>query len=332
MSDQMDQINNILNQLKRRFNTRNKSFFVTIAIIIVVLWILFTGLFTVAVDEGSVIQRFGRYDRQRGPGLHFKLPDGIEKRTNVKVKKVYTAEFGLRTIKADVETKYAPEEQYLIESLMLTGDLNCALVPWIVQFRISDPVKFLFKVRDPESTLHDLSEAIMRQVVGDRSINEVITKRLEIADKAKVDLQKVLDEAEIGLTIVNIELKNTNVPGPVQPSFNEVNQALQEKEKTIYQAREEYNKSIPAAKGEAERVIRAAEGYALNRINTSKGDSSLFVSQHAAYAKSKNVTRRRIYLETMEEILPKLGGKYIIDSEQRSILPLLNLGGKGAGK
>ncbi len=332
MSDQMDQINNILNQLKGRFNTRNKSFFVTIAIIIVVLWILFTGLFTVAVDEGSVIQRFGRYDRQRGPGLHFKLPDGIEKRTNVKVKKVYTAEFGLRTIKADVETKYAPEEQYLIESLMLTGDLNCALVPWIVQFRISDPVKFLFKVRDPESTLHDLSEAIMRQVVGDRSINEVITKRLEIADKAKVDLQKVLDEAEIGLTIVNIELKNTNVPGPVQPSFNEVNQALQEKEKTIYQAREEYNKSIPAAKGEAERVIRAAEGYALNRINTAKGDSSLFVSQHAAYAKSKNVTRRRIYLETMEEILPKLGGKYIIDSEQRSILPLLNLGGKGAGK
>jgi membrane protease subunit HflK len=260
------------------------------------------------------------------------LPDGIEKKTKVKVKKVYTAEFGLRTIKADVETKYAPEEQYLIESLMLTGDLNCALVPWIVQFRISDPVKFLFKVRDPESTLRDLSEAIMRQVVGDRSINEVITKRLEIADKGKVDLQKVLDEAEIGLTIVNIELKNTNVPGPVQSSFNEVNQALQEKEKMIYQAREEYNKAIPAAKGEAERVIRAAEGYALDRINTAKGDANLYVAQYTAYAKSKNVTRRRMYLETMEEILPKLGGKYIIDSEQRSILPLLNVGGKGAGK
>ena len=332
MNGEMDQISKILNQLKERFNTKNKSFFTVIVLIIVVLWILFTGLFTVAVDEVAVIQRFGRYVRQRGPGLHFKLPDGIEKRTNVKVKKVYTAEFGLRTIKADITTKYAPEEQYLIESLMLTGDLNCALVPWIVQFRISDPVKFLFKVRDPESTLRDLSEAIMRQVVGDRSINEVITKRLEIADKANVDLQKVLDEAETGFAIVNIELKNTNVPGPVQPSFNEVNQALQEKEKTIYQAREEYNKAIPAEKGEAERIIRAAEGYALDRINTAKGDSSLFVAQHAAYAKSKNVTRRRMYLETMEEILPKLGGKYIIDGDQRSILPLLNIGGKGEQK
>lgn len=332
MSDQMDQINNILNQFKGRFNTRNKSFFLIVGIIIVLLWVIFTGFYQVEVDEVAVIQRFGRYVRQRGPGLRFKLPNGIEKKTPVKVKKVYTAEFGLRTIKADVKTKYAPEEQYLIESLMLTGDLNCAIVPWIVQFRISDPVKFLFKVRDPESTLQDLSEAIMRQVVGDRSINEVITKRLEIADQAKVDLQKALDEAEIGLAIVNIELKNTNVPGPVQPSFNEVNQALQEKEKMIYQAREEYNKAIPAAKGEAERIIRAAEGYALDRVNTAQGDSSLYVAQYAAYAKSKNVTRRRMYLETMEEILPKLGGKYIVDSEQRSLLPLLNVGGKEAGK
>lgn len=332
MSDPMDQINNILSHVMGRFNTRNRSFIWIIGSVIVGLWIIVTGLYQVEVDEVAVIQRFGRYVRQRGPGLRFKLPNGIEKKTKVKVKKVYTAEFGLRTIKADVKTKYAPEEQYLIESLMLTGDLNCAIVPWIVQFRISDPVKFLFKVRDPESTLKDLSEAIMRQVVGDRSINEVITKRLDIADKTKVDLQKALDEAEIGLAIVNIELKNTNVPGPVQPSFNEVNEALQEKEKMIYQAREEYNKAIPAAKGEAERVVRAAEGYALNRVNTARGDSSLYVAQYAAYAKSKNVTRRRMYLETMEKILPKLGGKYIIDSEQRSILPLLNVGGKEAGK
>lgn len=329
MNDQMDPINQILDPIRAKFGGKNKLFFVVVVGIIAGLWLLFTCIFTVAVDEVAVIQLFGKYVRQSGPGLHLKLPDVIEKRTNVKVKKVYTSEFGLRTIKAGVETEYAPESQYLNESLMLTGDLNCAIVPWIVQFRISDPVKFLFKVRDSESTLRDLSEAIMRQVVGDRSINEVITKRLEIADKAKVDLQKVLDEAETGLTIVNIELKNTNVPGPVQPSFNEVNQALQEKEKMIYQAREEYNKAIPAAKGEAERLIREAEGYSLNRVNMARGDSSLFVSQHTAYARSKNVTRRRMYLETMEEILPKLGGKYLIDSDQRTVLPLLNLGDKG---
>lgn len=319
----------LLNAIKAKFNLKNSSLFLVFIALVAGIWIFVTGLYQVDVDETAVIQRFGKYNRQAGPGLHFKWPDGIEKRINVKVKTVYTAEFGLRTIKADVKTQYAPESQFLSESLMLTGDLNCAMVPWIVQFRISDAVKFLFKVRDPQSTLRDLSEAIMRQVIGDRSINEVITERLEIADRSKVDLQRVLDEAETGLTIVNIELKNTNVPVPVQPSFNEVNQALQEKEKTIYQAREDYNKAIPAAKGEAERVIREAEGYALDRINTAQGDSSLFVSQYTAYAKSKNVTRRRMYLETMQNVIPKLGGKYIIDGDQKSMLPLLNLDAKG---
>jgi membrane protease subunit HflK len=190
----MDPVLRVINMIRERFKGRNNNLILIIIAIIVGLWILFTLAFTVAVDEVAIIQRFGKYNRQCGPGLNIKWPDGIEKRTNLKVKTVYTAEFGLRTIKADIETEYAPESQYVNESLMLTGDLNCALVPWIVQFRISDPVSFLFKVRDPEATLRDLSEAIMRQVVGDRSINEVITERLEIADKAKVDLQKVLDE------------------------------------------------------------------------------------------------------------------------------------------
>ena len=329
MNGQNDPVLRIIQMIRERFNGRNNAFILIIIAVIAGLWILLTGLFTVAVDEMAIIQRFGKYNRQCGPGLNFKWPNGIEKRTNLKVKTVYTEEFGLRTIKADVETQYAPEDQYLSESLMLTGDLNCAVVPWIVQFRINDPVSYLFRVRDPESTLRDLSEAIMRQVVGDRSINEVITKRLEIADKAKVDLQKVLDDAQTGLEIVNIELKNTTVPGPVQPSFNEVNQALQEKEKMIYQAREDYNKVIPAAKGEAERVVREAEGYFLARVNTAQGDSSLFVSQYAAYATSKNVTRRRMYLETMQDVLPKLGGKYLVDGDQSGVLPLLNIGKKG---
>jgi membrane protease subunit HflK len=201
-----------------------------------------------------------------------------------------------------------------------------ALVPWIVQYRIKDPYNYLFKVRDVRRLLRDLSEAAMRLVVGDRSINEVISKREEIAVEARTILQEELDHAETGIAIQTIEMKKTNVPGPVQPSFNEVNQAVQEKEQMIYQAREDYNKAIPAARGEAQRTIRAAEGYALDRINRAKGDASRFEALYEEYAKAKDVTKRRLYLETISELIPKMGHKYIIDADQNNLLPLLNLG------
>jgi membrane protease subunit HflK len=209
---------------------------------------------------------------------------------------------------------------------MLTGDLNVALVPWIVQYRIKDPYKFLFKVRDIRKLLVDMSEAAMRLVVGDRSINEVISKREEIAVEAREVLQAEMDNADSGINIVTIEMKKTNVPDPVQPSFNEVNQAIQEKEKMIYQAKEDYNKAIPTAKGEAERTIKAAEGYSLDRVNRAKGDASRFKAFYAEYAKAKDVTKRRLYLETLKDLFPKIGDKYIIDSDQKNVLPLLNLG------
>jgi membrane protease subunit HflK len=199
------------------------------------------------------------------------------------------------------------------------------VVPWIVQFRIKDPYDYLFKVQDVTQLLRDMSESAMRLVVGDRSINEVISKREEIAVEAKEVLQGELDNAQAGITIVTIEMKRTNVPGPVQPSFNEVNQATQEKEQTIYQAREEYNKAIPSARGEAERVIRAAEGYALDRVNRAQGDAARFSAIYEEYAKAKDVTLRRLYLETLQELLPRLGPKYIVDDNQRNVLPLLNL-------
>lgn len=303
-----------------------------IAVVIVAfIWAL-TGVYTVGVDEVGVVQRFGKYVRLTQPGLHFKFPKGIEKVTKVKIRLVYKEEFGLRTLRAGVRTEYAPGRAYLAESLMLTGDLNVGLVPWIVQYRISDPYKYLFKVRDVRGTLRDLSEAVMRQVVGDRSINEVISKRQEIANEAKVLLQDVLNEAETGISLVTIEMKTTTVPEPVQPSFNEVNQAIQEKERMIYQAKEAYNKAIPAAKGEAEKTIKTAEGYYLGRVNRAKGDAARFISLWKAYAKSKDVTRRRLYLEALHEVLPKLGSKYIVDSEQKGILPLLNLGQRGEQK
>jgi len=321
--DQPPSLEDLLQNLRKFF--RGGSLMLWIFVLIILGFWLISCVYTVGVNEVGVVQRFGKYVRQTTPGLHFKLPRGIEKVTKVKVDYIYTEEFGLRTVKAGVRTEYAPSGAFMDESLMLTGDLNCGVVPWIVQFRISDPYKSLFKVRSVRETLRDLSEAIMRQVVGDRSINEVINKRKEIADMAKVELQKVMDDAETGLAIKNIELKRTNVPEPVEPSFNEVNQAIQEKEQMIYKAKEEYNKAIPAARGDAEKMIRAAEGYALDRINRAKGDTNRFLAVLEEYKKAEDVTRRRLYLEAIQEILPKIKTKYIIDHEQKNLLPFLNL-------
>jgi membrane protease subunit HflK len=296
-----------------------------IVLIVVIIIVVSSSFYTVRVNEVGVVQRFGRYVRTTSPGLNVKLPWGIEKVTKVPVRLIKKEEFGLRAIRADVRTQYARSSTYLNESLMLTGDLNVAVVPWIVQYRITDPYKHLFKVKYVKSTLRDLSESSMRLVVGDRSINEVISKREEIADQAKALLQKELDEAETGLNVVTIEMKKTNVPEPVQPSFNEVNQAVQEKERMIYQARKEYNKAIPAAKGDAEKTIKAAEGYALDRINRAKGDAARFLALYAEYVKAKDVTKRRMYLESLKDLFPRLGSKFIIDADQKNVLPLLDL-------
>ena len=318
---QMDEVLEKIKDLKGKFRGT------WIIIIIILIFIIgFSMVYTVGVDEVGVVQRFGKYVRTASPGLNFKLPAGIEKVTKVKVRYVYKEEFGFKTIEAGVRTRYASDAAYLDESLMLTGDLNVAVVPWIVQYRIRDPYNYLFKVKDVGATLRDLSESTMRLVVGDRSINEVISKREEIAAQAKELLQKELDEAETGIYVTTIEMKKTNVPEPVQPSFNEVNQAIQEKEKMIYQAREEYNKLIPQARGQAEKTVKAAEGYALDRVNRAKGDASRFLALYEEYNKAKDVTRRRLYLEALREIFPKLGEKYIVDSGQKNLLPFLNLG------
>jgi len=282
--------------------------------------------YTVDVNERGVIQRFGKHVRTTKSGLHMKWPMPIEKVTKVKVDFVQKEEFGLRTIRADVRTQYADARIYLDEALMLTGDLNVVEAPWIVQYRVEDPYKYLFNVRDQTQTLRDMSEAAMCQVVGDRSLDEVLSKRDEIAQEAKALLQKELDFIDAGIKVNTIEMKKTNVPEPVQPSFNEVNQSIQEKEKMIYEAREGYNKRIPQAQGEAEKTIKQAEGYAVDRINTAKGDAARFLSLYYEYAKAKDVTRRRLYLEAVREVFPKLGPKYIVDEKQKNFLPLLNIG------
>jgi membrane protease subunit HflK len=288
--------------------------------------------YTVGVDEVGVVQRFGKYVRIAQPGLNFKLPRGIEEVKKVRVRHIFKDEFGFRTLEAGVRTRYASGSAYLDESLMLTGDLNVAVVPWVTQYRINDPYKYLFKVQDQQKTLSDLAEATMRRVIGDRSINEVISKREEIAVAAKLALQKELDEAELGIKVVTIEMKKTNVPEAVQPSFNEVNQAIQEKEQMIYQAKKEYNKVIPEAKGNAEKTIKTAQGYAISVLNRAEGDTQRFSDLYNAYKNAKDVTRRRLFLDAMQQIMPKVGKKYIMDADQKNVLPLLNLEQPGGEK
>ena len=301
-----------------------------LAIILVILVIIIgtSSFFTIETGSVGVIQRFGKFTRIAPPGPNFKLPFGIEKVTKVSQEKVEKEEFGFNS---DQNQRIGSDTDPTNTSLMLTAGLNVALVPWIVQYRVKDPYDYLFKVKNVKTLLRDLSEASMRLVIGDRSINEVISKRNDIANEAQKVLQQELDKAQTGLLVVNVELKRTNVPTPVQPSFNEVNQAVQEKEKLIYQAKEDYNKAIPAARGEAERTIKAAEGYALDRINRAKGDASRFQAMYTEYAKAKDVTKRRLYLEALKRLLPKLGPKYIVDSDQGNLLPLLNLGNMQQG-
>jgi membrane protease subunit HflK len=296
-----------------------------IIILAVIGFILYTTMFQIETGEVGVIQRFGEFVRIEEPGLCFKLPLGIETVRKVNQEHLNTEEFDVSSEAINDRMRYTSEEDTSNVSLMLTGDLNVALVPWVVQYKIKDPYNWLFKVDDVKGLLRDMSEACMRLVIGDRSINEVI-KREGIDAEVKDLLQKELDEAETGIRIEGIKLKKTNVPKPVQSSFNKVNQAVQEKERMIYQAREEYNKAIPAAKGKAERTIKMARGYALDRINRSEGDAQRFSALYKEYVKAKDVTKRRLYLETLKDLFPKLGPKYIIDENQKNILPLLNLG------
>lgn len=317
------QVNEVINRLKGAGNKLPGAW--ALVLIAVLIYLGYSMVYTVGANERGVVQRFGRHVRTTMPGLHVKLPAGIEKVTKVKVDYVYKEEFGFRTLQPGVRTRYAGGSSYLDESLMLTGDLNVAVVPWIVQYRIEDPVKYLFKVRNVRGTLRDLAQSTMRLVVGDHSIDEVINKRMEIASEDQTLLQKALDKADTGIRVTTVEMKGTTVPEPVQPSWNEVNQAIQEKEQTIYQAQQEYNKVIPLAQGQAEKTIKSAEGYAIDRVNRAKGDAARFVSQYEAYAKAKDVTKRRLYLEAIREIFPKLGHKYIVDAEEKNLLPLLNL-------
>ncbi len=305
---------------------------VILGVVIALLVLIFGGstFYSVGPGERGVIQRFGKWVGNTGPGLHFKLPMGIDKLTKVKVDRIYKEEFGFKTVRAGVRSEFARGD-YSDESLMLTGDLNTAVVEWEVQYKIRDPKDFLFNVRNLSDSIRVISEYAIREIVGDRSINEVLTiGRREIGLKVHELMQRQLDFYGSGLEISLVQLLDVNPPDTVKPSFNEVNEAKQEREKSINQAWEIYNKAVPAAAGEADRTIKKAEGYAMDRVNRSKGDANRFLAVWKEYKQAEDVTKRRLYLETLREILPKIGQKYIVDSDQQGILPLLNIerGGK----
>ena len=285
---------------------------------------VWSSYYTVPSDSVAVVQRFGKHLKEVPPGLHFKLPLGIDKATIVPIKRQLKQEFGFSTPGA--KDPYQGSRSGGRETQMVTGDLNAALVEWVVQYRISDPVRFLFEVREPAETLRYVSESVMREVVGDRTVDEVITiGRQEIEIDALVKMQELSSKYVMGISIDQVQLKNINPPKPVQESFNEVNQAQQSKEKLINEARQEYNKVIPLAEGEKDQRIREADGYRLKRINEAEGDASRFNALFTEYNKAPEVTRRRIYIETMQSVMPSIQSKVLVDEQMRGLLPLLNL-------
>lgn len=302
---------------------RNAIMLVLIAIALYGVW---SAFYTVPSDSVAVVQRFGKYLGTVQPGLNFKLPLGVDEATIVPVKRQLKQEFGFTTPGASDPYQSPRTRDGRRETEMVTGDLNAALVEWVVQYRISDPVKFLFEVREPSETLRYVSESVMREVVGDRTVDEVITiGRQEIESEALIKMQALSTKYAMGLSIDQVQLKNINPPQPVQQSFNEVNQAQQEKEKLINEARRDYNKVIPLAEGEKDQRIREADGYRLKRINEAEGDVARFNALFTEYGKAPEVTRRRIYIETLQEVLPSIRSKIIVDEQSRGILPLLNL-------
>jgi len=283
-------------------------------------------LYQVQAEEVGVVLRFGRYVRTTDPGLHVKMPF-VEAVLKVPVQRQLKQEFGFRTEEAGVRTRFSPAS-FEPESVMLTGDLNVAVVEWIVQYRVTDPYQYLFKVRNLTETFRAMNEAVMRQVVGDRTVTEVLTVgRQEIAATAEGRLQELVNQYEMGVTIDQIVLQDVTPPDPVKPSWDEVNQAQQQRDRLINEARGEYNKVIPRAKGEAAQTILQAEGYALERVNGAEGDATRFKALYDAYRRAPEVTRRRLHLETMQRVLPQLGGKVFIDKGAGTVMPLLPVEG-----
>ena len=316
----------ILEKIRRRFQSfKGGPVLIIVVIAAAVFW---TAWFTVQPEETGIVQRFGKVIRTAGPGLHFKLPFGIETIRLLPTARVLKEEFGFRTVAATPgqKTRYDPSGSYKDESLMLTGDLNVIDVQWIIQYRIEDPIRYLFQVRDTSKTIRDTTEAVMRRAVGNRLGSDVLTTgRVAVASEAKIEIQKILSSYDSGVRLVTVELQDVTPPDTVKPAFNEVNESRQDKERTINKAQEQANREIPKARGVAAQSISEAEGYALERVNRAEGEATRFEAILTQYQEAPQVTRRRLYLEAMTELLADMKGLYIVDQDQKAMVPWLSM-------
>jgi membrane protease subunit HflK len=330
------ELENILAQVQQHWRRLRVGPIIGLVAVVVVLICLWSSWFTVQPEETGVVQRFGKVVRTAGPGLHFKWPYGIDTVRLVPTARVLKEEFGFRSLASAPghRTQYTSNQTYKNESLMLTGDLNVIDVQWIIQYRIEDPIRYLFAVRDTPQTIRDITEAVMRRVVGNRLGSDVLTVgRVAVSTTVKEEIQLILSAYETGVRLVTVELQDVTPPDPVKPAFNEVNEARQDKERTINQAEEQVNREIPKAGGEAARSIREAEGYAIERVNRARGEATRFQAILAEYQQAPEVTRRRLHLEALGHFMTDMKGLYIVDSDQKAMVPWLALdsGPKDAG-
>lgn len=322
MNNQQEEFQRQMDAFKQRMGNPFKYVFGG-GVLLILLLASFSTFYTVQPDEEAVIIRLGRYLKTTPPGLHFKMPLGIDKKIIIKTTKIHQAEFGFRTRSvAESRTRYS-RGNFDNESLMLTGDLNVADVEWVVQYKISDPFKFIFQAANPIQTIRDVSESIMRRVVGDQLVNSVLTTgRVEISDSAKILMQEVIDKYDIGINITAVKLQDVNPPERVKPSFNEVNEAKQEQEKLINQAEKQYNKVIPEARGQAEELVSQAEGFATSLVTKAEGDAEKFLEILKEYKRAPSITKKRIYLETMGDLYTQFEELTIVDKDIKGLLPI----------
>jgi modulator of FtsH protease HflK len=321
-------IQEIVRKLKEQYRSlpfsRGPLLGLVLAVLLIILGI--TSYYKVEAEEIAVVLRFGKFIGTAGPGPHFKIPFGVDNVKKVVTGRVHQSEYGYRTAEAGVRSTFV-EKGYEQEALMLSGDLNVVNLQWTVQYKIQDPVDYLFRVSGVEKTLDDISESVMRRIVGNRYADEILTVgRASIAEAARKEIQEILDQYKTGLRIVTVALQNVNAPNPVRAAFNEVNEAGQEKDRMINDAQQAYNQKIPKAVGEARQTITQAEGYALERVNRSQGEVSRFLNILAEYQKAPDVTRSRMYLESMESLLGRINQLYVIDQDQKGLLPFFDIG------
>jgi modulator of FtsH protease HflK len=329
----LSELDDILAQVRQRWQGSRTGPIVGLVALVVALIFLWSSWFTVQPEETGIVQRFGKVVRTAEPGLHFKWPYGIDTVRLVPTARVLKEEFGFRTLTSapGQRTQYTGNQAsgnraYKSESLMLTGDLNVIDVQWIIQYRIEDPIRYLFQVRDAPKTIRDITEAVMRRVVGNRLGSDVLTVgRVAVSSKAKEEIQQILSAYETGVRLVTVELQDVTPPDTVKPAFNEVNEARQDKERTINQAQEQVNREIPKAGGEAARSISEAEGYAIERVNRARGEATRFQAILAEYQQAPEVTRRRLHLEALGRFMAEMKGLYIVDSDQKAMVPWLSL-------